>query len=84
VDRIDEIPEIIVKRSLRNLVEFFRPNTWAIISLSSFLAGLICFLIYFLSMKMVLKRLGFYTGLFAILLAISTFFIAGSAKKLMV
>jgi len=83
IDQVDVIPEFMLKRSIRAILEFFSSNTWAVISLVSFVLGLFFFLLYFLSLKILLKRIGFYAGVIALGIAVSTFFIAGSAKKIM-
>jgi tetratricopeptide (TPR) repeat protein len=81
MDQINEIPEFIIRRGLRNVLEIFSPNTWAYISLFTFIIGLSLLLIYFLSFKIYLKRIGLYAGIAALIISVSTFFIAGSAKN---
>lgn len=83
IDQVDVIPEFILKRLVRGIVELFSSNIWAMISLVSFALGLFLLLLYFLSLKIMLKRLGFFAGIIALAIAVATFFIADSAKKIM-
>lgn len=84
VDQVDVIPEFILKRGIRKLVEIFSSNTWAMISMIGFVLALVMFLVYFLSLKISLKRLGFYTGIVLLLMTVGTFFLAESSKRMLV
>lgn len=81
LDQIDEIPEFIIRRGLRNVLEIFSPNAWAYISLLAFIIGLSLLLLSFLSFKINLKRIGLYAAIAALIISVSTFLIAGSAKN---
>ncbi len=84
VDQIDEIPEFVIKKWLRTAISWFRSDTWAIISLVSFLLCTAGFLVYFLTTKMKMRRSGFYAGILFFILSILTFFIASQSRKILV
>lgn len=73
VDKIDIIPDFFIKRWIVRLVNLLPSNTWAILSLVSFTLMLALFLLYFFSGNRLLKRIGFYSAVSLLLLAILTF-----------
>jgi hypothetical protein len=84
VDQIDQIPEFVIKKWLRTAISWFRSDTWAILSLVSFLLCTAGFLVYFLTTKIKLRRSGFYTGMLFLILSVLTFFIASQSRKILV
>lgn len=82
VDKIDEIPEIIIQRGIKQVVGMLRSNTWAIFSMALFIAGLILLMVYFMSLKIQLKRIGFYTGVILLIFSLLSFGLAAKAKKM--
>lgn len=84
VDQIDEIPEFIIKKWLRTAIEWFRSDTWAIISIISFLICISGFLLYFLSTRHILRRTGFYSGIILLLIAVFTFIMASKARSILI
>ena len=83
IDKIDEIPEFVIKRWINGLIILFTSNTWAIISLISFIVGISFFLLYFLSSRIMLRRTGFYTGLIVLLLSFALLFLSYKSKNLL-
>lgn len=73
VDKIEILPEFFLTKWYKSLVKMFSSNTWAYISMISFVFGLVLLLIYFLVPSVTLKKLGFWIGLILIFIAISTF-----------
>ena len=71
VDQIDEIPEVIVRKWVRGSIAWLSSNTWALISVFSFLICLMGFLLYFLMAKISVRRTGFYAGILFLVLSIS-------------
>lgn len=82
VDKIDDIPEFIIQRGINGIIGSFKSNTWAVISVFCFAAGLLLLLIYFLSMNISLKRIGFYSGIILLFSAILAFGISSRTKSL--
>ncbi|MBN1951964.1 MAG: tetratricopeptide repeat protein [Bacteroidales bacterium] len=56
-------------------------NTWSIISIVVFILALGAFLMFFLSMRISLKRTGFYAGIVLVLISLAAFLMAGNTKK---
>lgn len=73
VDKIDIIPDFFIKRWLIRLVNLLPSNTWAILSLVLFMVVLALFLLYFFSGTRLLKRIGFFSAVALLLLAIMAF-----------
>lgn len=82
IDRIDEIPEFVIKHWTNRVITLLTSNTWAIISLVTFLSSLILLMIYFLSGKISMKKVAFYTGTFLILISLSSFYFSYKGKGL--
>lgn len=80
IDNIEEIPELFLARWIRNFINILDSNHWAVICLITFVFCWISFLLYFLSGKLNLKRLGFYIGLLLLIISGLTFFNSYKAK----
>jgi tetratricopeptide (TPR) repeat protein len=84
VDKINEIPEFIIKKWWHVVVTWFRSDFWAKLSLLSFVIGIVGLLIFSLTKKISLRRTGFYTGLILILFSIFSFIMAAEAKSVLI
>jgi hypothetical protein len=84
VDKINEIPEFLITGWMNQLIVVFRSNTWAVISAVSFILALALFLTFFLSMKLSLKRGGFYSGIIFLLISVTTFYLSYKSKSLLI
>lgn len=84
VDQIDEIPEVIIKKWLRNIITRFRSDTWGLLSVFSFLIGLTGLLLYFLISKINFRRLGFYAGALFLLISVFSLIVAFKSKAVLV
>ena len=84
IDKIDEIPEFVIKRWINSLITLLSSNTWAILSLFTFVLGIVFLLFYFLSYKLMLRRAGFYSGIIVLLLSLTMFFLSFRAKSLFI
>lgn len=82
IDKIDEIPEFVIKRWINGLIILLTSNSWAILSLVSFIIGISLSLFYFLSSKLVLRRTGFYTGFIVLLLSFVFLFLSYKSRNL--
>jgi tetratricopeptide (TPR) repeat protein len=80
VDKVDEIPEFIISSWINKLIGLFSSNRWAIISLTSFAFAIICFLIYFFSATIKLKRISFYSAILIMLISVATYYFTYHAK----
>ena len=82
-DKIEPLPEMFYKRWYRNLVELFEVDNWAKITILTFLLALFSALVYVISQRVFLRKIGFWTGiLFFILSLISVHFSFQNYKTL--
>jgi len=72
VDRFEEIPEIFFVRWYNFMALVLSSNTWAIISIASFMLCLLLLSLYFYSSKFRLKVLGFWFALLMLVLSLSS------------
>jgi tetratricopeptide (TPR) repeat protein len=81
IDKIDEIPEIIFKRWSYKIFNILTSNSWSIISVLTFLVSLFLLLVYFLSMRLSLKKISFYTAVILLLISMISFYCAYEVKS---
>jgi tetratricopeptide (TPR) repeat protein len=84
VDKINQIPEFLITGWLNHFIMIFRTNTWALISMITFVLSIIGFLGYFLSMSMLLKRSGYYSGTFFLVIALLSFYLSYKSKNIII
>jgi tetratricopeptide (TPR) repeat protein len=74
-DKIEPLPEMFYKRWYRNLVELFPVDTWARITILTFILSLFFALFFVMSQRVYLRKMGFWAGiLFFILSLLSVHF----------
>lgn len=72
VDKIDVIPQSFFVKGWHNLCALFSPNGWAVVSLLLLGVMLLGLLLYLLSRRIGIRKLGFFAGLIcAVLLLLS-------------
>lgn len=74
-DRIEAVPRLFFIDWYRSLYNYFPIDTWASIGLSLFALFSFLLLIYFLSSKVFLKKLGFWAASFILILSLFSFFL---------
>ena len=79
-DRIDEVPELILKTWARKVNYLLPSNAWAGLSLFFLAAALALALLFLLGPTPGARRAGFFTGLVALLLALAAWGFAHSQK----
>jgi tetratricopeptide (TPR) repeat protein len=84
IDKIDQIPEFLITGWMNHLVMTIHSNSWALISLIAFILGFLSLLAFFLSIKVSVKRLGFYSGILFLSMAFTGFYLAYQSKKLLI
>jgi len=72
VDRLEEIPELFFVRLYNFISLLMSSNTWARISIATFILCLFLLSLYFYSSKYRLKVLGFWLALFMIIVSLSS------------
>ena len=73
VDKIEPVPELFFKTWWRSFYNMFSANTWAIISVVSFMVFFILLAFYLLSRITPIRKLAFYSGLFVLFITLFTF-----------
>jgi len=79
-DRIDEVPEFILKTWMRKLSYLLPSNTWAVLSLLLFAAMLAMLLLFLLGGSPGARKTGFFTGIVLLLLSLCCFGFSRSQK----
>jgi tetratricopeptide (TPR) repeat protein len=80
-DKIEEIPEFFITRWIRQLIDVFSSDFWAITSAFTFLLFLLFFSVYLYTGKIGLKKSSFWIALLAVFIAITSFVFASQQKK---
>ncbi len=84
IDKIEEIPQFVIRRWINSVIILLHSNAWAIISLIAFVLMLIMLLIYFLTTNVNRKRAGFYLAVIALLISAGSYYLASKSKQLVV
>ena len=72
-DKIDAVPEFVLKSWARKVCYLMPSDFWAVISIVLFAAALALFLVFRLGASRGLRRTGFYCSIVALILAASSF-----------
>jgi len=81
IDKVDEIPEFIIKHWSYKIINILTSNSWAIISIVTFLMALLLLLVYFLSMQISIKRAAFYCSIFLLFITFTSFYFSFKEKN---
>lgn len=73
IDRIEPVPQLFLKNWWHTFYTMFPADLWAVISLISFAVLLIFALTFLLSQNKIWRKIGFFTGLFLLLITLGTF-----------
>jgi len=76
LDTFEEVPVFFIGAWITGSVQMFPEQTWSVLALAFFIMILTGLLIYLFSARMVLKKLGFISGLVALFLFVITLFSA--------
>ncbi len=79
-DRIDEVPEFILRTWIRKVNYLMSSNAWAVLSLVLLALALALALLFLLGPSAGARRTGFFTGIVALLLALMAWGFARSQK----
>ncbi len=80
-DEFAAVPEFILTRIFKAIVRIFNSNTWALISINTFLLGLVVFLVYLFSKIISVRKFSFFSSIFLILFSVITFAFSAKAKQ---
>jgi tetratricopeptide (TPR) repeat protein len=73
VDKIDPLPQMFYRIWWNRFYAMFDADTWAWLSVILFLLTLFMGLLYLVSNRMALRKLGFFVGIFFLFLTVGTF-----------
>lgn len=73
IDKIEPVPQLFFKNWWETFYTMFPADLWAIISLVSFAILLIFILLFLLSHNKLWRKIGFFTGVFLLLITLGTF-----------
>jgi len=76
VDKIEPVPELFFKTWWRSFINIFGTDTWAMISVVTFILFIILLAFYLLSRFTKIRKSAFYSGLIVLLIAVFTFVIS--------
>lgn len=79
VDKINNIPDLFFLEWIRNIRDQLAVDTWSAYSIGFFILGLCGLLLYFFTIKINLKKLGFWIGAASIFVSVITLLFASSA-----
>lgn len=81
VDRIEKLPEFFLNVWIRDSINWFSSNHWAIISIIVFVLALIFISIYIYTRKYGLKKLSFWLGFIFIIISVFSLIFSSKQKK---
>jgi tetratricopeptide (TPR) repeat protein len=81
VDKINEIPDLFLKRWINSLAGSLLPDHWAVASLALFVIALVAFLVYRFSESLGTRKTGFTVGVILILLSAACFLFMQSRNQ---
>ena len=81
IDKLDVLPKFFLTEWFDNFIDIFNTDTWAYISISSFIIFLLLILLFFFSRKISLKRLSFYFSLFFLIISFMGFSFSKKQKN---
>lgn len=76
IDKIDRLPELFIGSTWRNLVTSRTVENWAYYAIALIFLSLLFFVSYLLMGQVLIKKVGFYAGLFFLGLSMFTFLMA--------
>ncbi len=80
IDKLDVLPKFFLTEFFDNIINLFNSDTWAYISIISFIVFILLILLFFFSKKIATKRLSFYISLIFLLFTIFSFHFAKKQK----
>lgn len=79
VDKINNIPDLFFLEWIRNFRDQLAVDTWTAYSIGFFILGLLGLLLYFFTIKINFKKLGFWIGTASIFVSVITLLFASSS-----
>ncbi|MBN2890470.1 MAG: tetratricopeptide repeat protein [Bacteroidales bacterium] len=80
-DEFTKVPDFILDRIYHGVVHVLGSNTWALISINTFILGLTVFLIFLFSKIVSRRKLAFFFSILLMMFSIITFSFSAESKK---
>lgn len=80
-DKIEKIPEFFINQWVKNLIDTFSSDTWAVISMIAFALFLVLFSLYLYSQRIQVKKSSFWISMLAVAIAIASFTFSYKQKQ---
>lgn len=81
IDKIDIIPELFINTWIKQTVDMFSTNMWAVISIVVFVIFLLLFSVFLYSRIILLKKISFWIGILALMVSITAFTFSYKQKE---
>jgi len=81
-DEIDVIPGFIFRQWMTGIIKLLRSDSWAVISIISFILTLLLLLVYLFSRRILMRKLSFWTAVLLITVSSVNFTFAWQRKKM--
>ncbi len=81
IDKIEEAPILFIENTWNQLVTSRTTNSWAYFTVGTLLISFLAFISYLLSHQIIIKKTGFYGGLFFIFLSLFCWLMASQSKS---
>jgi tetratricopeptide (TPR) repeat protein len=78
-DKIDPLPELFYKRWLNGILHLYSVDMWATLGIFMFIAGLLGGVLYLVSHILILRKIGFWSAVVLLLLAVFSLLFAWSS-----
>ena len=82
IDKIDRLPELFIGSTWRNLITSKTIENWAYYAIGLIFLSLLFFVSYLLLQQVMIKKVGFYAGLFFLGLSMFTFLMAAQHNSI--
>ena len=70
VDKITPVSEMFFIKWMKDLISFITVDGWAYLALSAFIFALVSFLVYFFSKTLIVRKIGFFSFLFTLVIVV--------------
>jgi len=81
VDNFDKVPVFFLDKWYHSLIKMFNANTWAIISLSTLIVGLVLFMVFLFSKYINRRKLSFIFSIIILFVSFISFFFSTKMKN---
>ncbi|NQX99136.1 MAG: tetratricopeptide repeat protein [Flavobacteriales bacterium] len=82
IDKVDRLPELFIGNAWRNLTTSKTVDSWAYYAIGLIFLSLLFFISYLLMQQVIIKKSGFYAGLFFLGLSLFTFLMASQHNNI--